>query len=72
MSNGHWAEVEAIRHALDCQGGKQNHCSPVQYSEQPLGGFLGRPGLHLTALPINLYHTHPSYFHLQDVVIVII
>lgn len=57
MSNRHWAEAEAIRHALDRQGCEQHHRPPVQSSEQPLGGFLGKSGVRLTALPTNLSHT---------------
>jgi hypothetical protein len=57
LSNRQWTEAEAIKNALNRQGGERDHCPPVQSSEQPLGRFLGKSGVGLTALPPNLSHT---------------
>jgi len=57
MSNRHWAEIEAIRHALDSQGYEPCCRPPVHSFEQLLGGFPGKSGVRLSDSSTNFSHT---------------
>ena len=51
VSHCHRTEAETIRNALDGQRGEQYYCPPVQPSKQPVGRFLGEPGVRMMVYP---------------------
>ena len=44
MPDRRWAAPETVGYALDSQGSEQYYRPALQYSEQPLGRFLGASG----------------------------
>jgi hypothetical protein len=57
MSNRHWAEIEAIRHALDSRGCEPYYRPLMHFFEQLLGGFPEKSAVRLSDLSTYFSHT---------------